>query len=173
MSPPRLSSQTPNNVNPEEVYNVICAATSQDFVQIKASSDRLKELLEMTGTFDALSAIAAQRSLPLQVRQQSIIQLKNSSMGHWRTKRYVIELCCSLSFLKGHRSRLLTNEQRVSIRRRCIELLNEPDDVVSLSLQSELFAALANILMLYEDSLFLHLRPSVLSIRILRVHHWT
>lgn len=90
MSPPRLSSQTPQNVNPEEVYNVICAAASQDFAQIKASSDRLKELLEMTGTFDALSEIAAQRSLPLQVRQQSIIQLKNSSMGHWRTKRYGI-----------------------------------------------------------------------------------
>lgn len=46
-------------------------------------------MLEMAGTFDALSEIAAQRSLPVQVRQQSIIQLKNSSVGHWKSRRYV------------------------------------------------------------------------------------
>ena len=87
---PCLGSETPQNVNPEEVYSVICAATSQDFAQVKASSDRLKELSEMTGMFDALSEIAARRSLPLQMRQQSIIELKNSSMGHWSTRRYVV-----------------------------------------------------------------------------------
>ncbi|KAI0755466.1 ARM repeat-containing protein [Irpex lacteus] len=113
MPPPHLTSQTPQNASPEEVYNVIVAATSQDPAQIKASSDRLKQLLEMAGTFDALSEIAGQRSLPLQVRQQSIIQLKNSSLGHWKSRK------------------LLTNEQRVNIRRRCIELLNEPDDVIA------------------------------------------
>ncbi|KAI0092637.1 armadillo-type protein [Irpex rosettiformis] len=110
---PHLSSQTPQNASPEEVYNVICAATSQDLAQIKASSDRLKQLLELSGTFDALSEIATQRTLPLQVRQQSIIQLKNSSLGHWKSRK------------------LLTDAQRVNIRRRCIELLNEPDDVIA------------------------------------------
>ena len=57
MPPP--SSQPPQNVNPEELYNVICAAASQDPAQIKASADRLKQLLEMMGTFDTLSEIAA------------------------------------------------------------------------------------------------------------------
>ncbi len=90
MPPPHLTSQTPQNASPEEVYNVIVAATSQDPAQIKASSDRLKQLLEMAGTFDALSEIAGQRSLPLQVRQQSIIQLKNSSLGHWKSRKCVI-----------------------------------------------------------------------------------
>lgn len=85
MAPP--SSQPAQPVNPEELYNVICAAVSQDPAQIKASADRLKQLLEMVGTFDTLSEIAATRTLPLQVRQQSIIQLKNSSHGHWRSRR--------------------------------------------------------------------------------------
>ena len=77
---------------------VIVAATSQDPAEIKASSDRLKQLFEMSGVFDALSEIAAQRSLPLQVRQQSIIQLKNSSMGHWKSRK------CVTSFtLRDHR----------------------------------------------------------------------
>lgn len=85
MAPP--PSQHVQTVNPEELYNVICAAVSQDPAQIKASADRLKQLLEMVGTFDILSEIAATKTLPLQVRQQSIIQLKNSSHGHWRSRR--------------------------------------------------------------------------------------
>ena len=92
MSTPRPSSEIPPVVTPDEVYKVIYAATSpgQDSAQIKASSDRLKELLEMVGTFDVLSEIAAKRSLPLPVRQRSIIELKNSSMGHWSARGYVI-----------------------------------------------------------------------------------
>ncbi|KAI0693596.1 ARM repeat-containing protein [Cytidiella melzeri] len=113
MSPPNPTSATPQDVSPEEVYNVICAATSQNPAQIKASSDRLKEMLEMAGTFDALSEIAAQRGLPLQVRQQSIIQLKNSSLGHWKSRK------------------LLNDQQRTNMRRRFMELLNEPDDVIA------------------------------------------
>jgi hypothetical protein len=85
MPPP--SSHEPQHVNPEEVYNVICAATSQDPKQVAASSDRLKEMFEMVGTYDALSQIAAQRSLPVPVRQQAIIQLKNASLGHWKSRR--------------------------------------------------------------------------------------
>ncbi|KAI0347520.1 ARM repeat-containing protein [Trametopsis cervina] len=113
MSPPNPSSHLPENVSPEELYNVISAATSQDPGQIKASSDRLKQMLEMAGTFDALSEIAAQRNLPLQVRQQSIIQLKNSSLGHWKSRK------------------LINDQQRANIRQRCTELLDEQDDVIA------------------------------------------
>ncbi|KAJ3559178.1 hypothetical protein NM688_g492 [Phlebia brevispora] len=115
MSPHFRSSITsePQRSSPEEVYNVICAAASQDPAQIKASSERLKQLLEMAGTFDSLSEIAATRTLPLPVRQQSIIQLKNSSLNHWRSRR------------------LLDPEQRQHIRVRCLALLDEPDDVIA------------------------------------------
>lgn len=90
MPPP--SSHEPQHVNPEELYQVICAAASQDPAQIKVSSERLKEMFEMVGVFDTLSQIAAQSNLPLPVRQQAIIQLKNSSLGHWKSRRYVIEI---------------------------------------------------------------------------------
>ena len=79
----------PQQSSPEEVYNVICAAASQDPAQMKASAQRLKELLDMAGTFDYLSEIAATRTLPVPVRQQAIIQLKNSSLNHWKSRKYV------------------------------------------------------------------------------------
>lgn len=92
MPPPSLNNNVVQSVSPEEVYNVIVAATSQNPADIKASSDRLKQLFDMSGIFDALSEIAAQRNLPLQVRQQSIIQLKNSSIGHWKSRKCVLGL---------------------------------------------------------------------------------
>lgn len=90
MAPP--SSHEPQSVNPGELYNAICDAASQDPVKIKNAYDKLKEMLEMVGTFDTLSQIAAQRDLPLPVRKQSIIQLKNSSLNHWRSRRCVMLL---------------------------------------------------------------------------------
>lgn len=89
MPTPSLNNHIAQNVSPEEVYNVICAAASQNPVEVKASSARLKQLFDMAGIFDALSEISAQTNLPLQVRQQSIIQLKNSSIGHWRSRKCV------------------------------------------------------------------------------------
>ncbi|THH33687.1 hypothetical protein EUX98_g583 [Antrodiella citrinella] len=101
------------NVSTDELFQVICDAASQDPAKIKTSTDRLKQLLDMTGSFDALSEIAAQRNLPLHVRQQSIIQLKNAVGHHWRARRLVLP------------------EQRDKIKARCLSLVNEPDDVIS------------------------------------------
>lgn len=86
---PTLGAQSLRNVSPEELYNVVCDAASQDPFKVKSSSEKLKEMFDMTGTCDALSEIAAQRTIPLQVRQQSIIQLKNCVLSHWRSRRYV------------------------------------------------------------------------------------
>lgn len=86
MNPPKLGVQT-ETVNPEELFNVISGAASQDPARLQASSKRLKELLDMSGTFDGLSEIASQRALPLAVRQQSIIQFKNSALSHWRSRK--------------------------------------------------------------------------------------
>lgn len=84
---PTLSSQNVRTVSPEELYNVICDAASLDPSKLKSSSERLKQLLEMAGTCDGLSDIACQRTQPLQIRQQCIIQLKNAVITHWRSRR--------------------------------------------------------------------------------------
>ena len=78
-------------VSPQELYNVVSGAASQDPRLISASASRLKEMLNMPGTLDGLSEITGQRNIPLSIRQQSIIQLKNSAFTHWKSKRYVSE----------------------------------------------------------------------------------
>jgi len=70
----------------EEVFAIVTAATSQDPVVLKASADQLKQILERPGTLDFLQEIAAQKTVPVVVRQQSIIQIKNY-VKHWRAKR--------------------------------------------------------------------------------------
>jgi hypothetical protein len=85
----RLMNKPVNYVCPDELYAVITGATSQDYAQVQASSKRLKELLVFVGTFDGLSEIAAQKNLPLQVRQQAIIQFKNNALNHWRSRKFV------------------------------------------------------------------------------------
>jgi len=75
------------NVSPTELYDVISAAASQDPPRVQASTKRLKEMLELSGTYDALHEIAARKSLPLPVRQQSIIQFKNVALFHWKSRK--------------------------------------------------------------------------------------
>lgn len=70
----------------EEVFAIVTGATSQDPVALKASEGQLKQILERPGTLDFLHEIAAQKTVPLAVRQQSIIQVKNN-MGRWKMKR--------------------------------------------------------------------------------------
>ena len=70
----------------EEVFAVVTGATSQDPVVLKESTEQLKQILERPGTLDFLHEIAAQKTVPLAVRQQSIIQIKNNTK-HWKPKR--------------------------------------------------------------------------------------
>lgn len=75
-------------INLEELYAVISGAASQDVAQLQACTERLKMMMDMTGTFDGLSDIASQKtSVPLAVRQQSIIQFKNHALSHWRSRK--------------------------------------------------------------------------------------
>ncbi|KAG6854858.1 hypothetical protein C0991_012048 [Blastosporella zonata] len=101
------------HVSPAELYDVLNAASSQDLSQIQASSKRLKEMLEMFGTYDAFYEIIAQRSLPLAVRQQAIIQFKNAALAHWKSRK------------------ILNEEHRVRIRNRCLTLLDEEDETIA------------------------------------------
>lgn len=110
--PLRHTAQT-ETFSPEELYDVVCGAASQDPRQVQASAARLKELLELPGAYDTLHEIAAQNTVPLAVRQQSIIQFKNAALSHWKSRK------------------LLNDEQRTRIRGRCLALLDESDDVIS------------------------------------------
>ncbi|KAG6830842.1 hypothetical protein H0H92_014494 [Tricholoma furcatifolium] len=101
------------NVNPQELFDVLNAASSQDPSQLQPSSKRLKEMLDMFGTYDALSDIATQRSCSLAVRQQAIIQFKNSALSHWRSRK------------------LLNDEHRTRIRNRFLTLLDEEDETIT------------------------------------------
>ncbi|KAI6130399.1 ARM repeat-containing protein [Pisolithus croceorrhizus] len=100
-------------VNRQELLDIVYAASSQVPAQVQASTERLKMLLENVGTYDALHEIAAEKSLPLQVRQQSIIQFKNSALSHWRSRK------------------LLSEEYRNRIRARCMVFLHEEDDLIA------------------------------------------
>ncbi|KAF9464415.1 armadillo-type protein [Collybia nuda] len=100
-------------VSPEELYEVVTTASSQDPAQVQVSSKRLKQMLDMFGTFDALHEIAAQHTIPLAIRQQSIIQFKNAALNHWRSRK------------------LLSDEQRIRIRTRCLNFLEEEDETIA------------------------------------------
>lgn len=97
-------------VSPAELYEVISGACSSDQARITASGKRLKEMLDMFGTFDALHEIASQRNQPLPIRQQAIIQFKLAALSHWKSRK------------------VLSDAQRVQIRNRCLGMLDEPDD---------------------------------------------
>ncbi len=91
MSPP-TQPPPPLPVSPEELYNVVCVAASQNPAQVQDSANRLKELLARPAAYDILHEIAAQKTVPLQVRQQAMIQFKNATTGHWRSNRQVYQL---------------------------------------------------------------------------------
>ena len=77
------------SVSTAELYNVLTAASSQDLSRVQAATTRLKEMLLLGGTYDALQEIAAQKSLPLPIRQQSMIQFKNVVTIHWKSRKSV------------------------------------------------------------------------------------
>lgn len=100
-------------VDPQELYQVITQASSQNPAEVHTSSKRVEELLDYFGTFDGLHEIAATRSVPLPVRKQSIIQFKNRALNNWRSRK------------------LLSDEQRVRIRSRCMTFFDEEDDTIA------------------------------------------
>jgi len=76
-------------VNPQELFQAIVDASSQDPSRVHSSSVRLEQMSRMLGTIDALQEIAVERSLSLPIRQQAVIQFKNSVSTSWRSRRYL------------------------------------------------------------------------------------
>ncbi len=83
---------TVDNVSPQELYQALEGATSQDPRVLHQSDKRLKQMLGLFGAFDALQNIAAERSVPLPVRQQAIIQFKNEALKSWKSRKYVLRI---------------------------------------------------------------------------------
>ncbi|PPR07214.1 hypothetical protein CVT26_012647 [Gymnopilus dilepis] len=100
-------------VSPAELYETIVGASSQDVTQVQASSQRLKQMLETFGAYDALQEIAARPDVPLIIRKQAIIQFKNVVVHHWRSRK------------------LLSDEHRIRIRQRCFVFVDEEDDTIA------------------------------------------
>ncbi|KAH9062811.1 ARM repeat-containing protein [Lactarius vividus] len=108
-------AQVVRHASIQQVYAVVSGAASQNPKEMSASAARLKELVAQPGTLDLLQQIAAQETAPLHIRQLSIIQVKNVVSTHWRSRR------------------LVPDEQRPTIRDRCLALLDEEDDVIGKS----------------------------------------
>lgn len=89
---------TPPNerISPEGLYNVLCEAASQDPAKMQAASALLKDMLELPGCWNVLQEIAAQKTVPLPVRQLSALQFKNRALDHWRSRRCATVSCNSL-----------------------------------------------------------------------------
>ncbi|KAF9476494.1 ARM repeat-containing protein [Pholiota conissans] len=100
-------------VSPAELYEAIVGASSQNIIQVQASSQRLKQLLDMFGSYDALQEISSRVDVPLHIRQQAIIQFKNVVVHHWRSRK------------------LLSDEHRSRIRQRCLLFVDEVDDTIA------------------------------------------
>ncbi|KAM6495766.1 Armadillo-type fold [Amanita muscaria] len=112
-SRPSASGVKTETVSPQELFHVIGNAVSSNPMLVQESSKRLKEMLDMYGTFDALHEIAAQKEVSLYTRRQAIIQFKNHALSHWRSRK------------------LLSDVHREQIRARCLAFINEEDETIS------------------------------------------
>lgn len=74
-------------VNPQELYQVLTAACSSNQPQILAAGRRIKEMLEMFGTYNELHRISSQRDVPPAIRKQAIIQFKLNALHHWKSRK--------------------------------------------------------------------------------------
>ncbi|KAF8917892.1 armadillo-type protein [Mucidula mucida] len=110
---PMAMGVTVDNVSPQELYQALEGATSQDPRVLHQSDKRLKQMLGLFGAFDALQDIAAERSVPLPVRQQAIIQFKNEALKSWKSRK------------------LQNDEHRGRIRERCLSFLDEEDQTIA------------------------------------------
>ena len=129
-----MNSEPIQHASIQEVYAAVAGAASQNPKEMSTSAARLKNLMDQPGTLDLLQQIAAQRTAPLQIRQLSIIQVKNVVSTLWRSRRSVSLVrclrCCTCTNLGVLYARLVLDDQRPAIRNRCLRLLEEEDDVV-------------------------------------------
>jgi hypothetical protein len=82
-----MTTDTP--ISFDELFAIVSAAASQNPNVMLAAGTRLKECLKLSGTLNGLHQIASQKTIPLQIRQLSIIQCKNEIPTQWRQRKCV------------------------------------------------------------------------------------
>ncbi|KZW04127.1 ARM repeat-containing protein [Exidia glandulosa HHB12029] len=96
-----------------EIFAAISGATTQDPARVQAATEALQKLESEAGTFNVLYSIAAQRSVPLDVRKLAIIRMKNVGVASWR------------------RRSAFTPDHKVEVRNGSMTFLDEPDDTIA------------------------------------------
>lgn len=73
----------------QQVFQVLQQATSQDQATLKAAEQIFESYKTIPGFFETVQIIAADRNLPLHIRQMAIIQFKTVIPTQWRRSQYV------------------------------------------------------------------------------------
>ncbi|CAE6485218.1 unnamed protein product [Rhizoctonia solani] len=81
--------------------------------QIKAAEARLDQVLKVPGAYNAAHELAAQKSVPEEVRQLAISRVKNMVVQSWRSKT------------------IFNDEHREQIKARVMAFLDEPNNAIS------------------------------------------
>lgn len=71
----------------QELHQIVAASASQDPSVMMAASTRLKDALKIPGTLNELHTIAANRDIPLPIRQLCMLQCKNEMPTQWRQRK--------------------------------------------------------------------------------------
>lgn len=122
--------------SPQEVYQALCGAASQDAATVQVSSQLLLGYQDHPGTYDQLHSIAAQRnstpSVPLDVRRMAIIQFKNGALNVWKNKRYssINPVITAADHAIWVFCRLFPEHLRTNVRARTMSFLYEEDNIV-------------------------------------------
>jgi hypothetical protein len=72
---------------PNEIFQALQDATSQDPARLQQSAQKLKDLEERLGTWDVIHQVASQTDLPLNLRQMAMLQFKNGAVTRWKSRR--------------------------------------------------------------------------------------
>ena len=106
-----------NPLNPQILLNILSKAASTDHQQVQTGTQQLQNWEKRPGFYSALQSVFVNKSLPLELRYLSAIQLKNGIDKYWRKTA----------------SNAITKEEKALIRSRCLESgINEPDHRLAL-----------------------------------------
>ena len=113
-----------NPFNSQNLYQALRSAGSADQQQIKTGTQQLQNWEKQSGFYSSLQSVFIEKSLPVEVRYLSAIQLKNGIDKYWRKTA----------------SNAIKKDEKALIRSRCLEAgINEPDR--RLALQNALVVA--------------------------------
>jgi len=113
-----------NPLNSRTLLNTLTRAASTNQQQVQTGTQQLQNWEKRPGFYSSIQSVFVDKSLPLEVRYLSAIQLKNGIDKYWRKTA----------------SNAITKEEKALIRSRCLDSgIQEPDH--RLALQNALVVA--------------------------------